>query len=485
MQLRLRERAHLGTQAPPSGALGTAAAGSDYFSSDKHYASLARRIVAKLRCGGGWVLITGDPPADPQALSEALGNVVGVHYEAVIISCDPELTRHIERTISVSDGARAAAGAAVTAEPAAAVQSVFVLDGFDRLSDEQIKEICKATLYCGQISAAGILLASLDFLARLERPTLHFLKEHLDAQFRVQEVGDDEAITFLHNQLLLHHDRRIEAHGFRRGILIGVEASAGVLAAGIGLFIILNLPAEHIRSTPESAGASTSISKERPILQPPKVGSKNSTPVQPAAEAETGSASATTSPSPVSSTATERPAVVVLDPSADLRPSKSTGESPILQPPEESLSNSEPAQPTAKGETRSESLVTPPPPVSSTVVESRATIVAHPLADLRSSASEFAALVRRGDAFLTSGDITSARLFYERAADAGSGRAALQLGATFDPIILGYVRAGSGLADPAQALSWYRRASDLGMVEAEERIKRVESIISTQDNRSR
>jgi TPR repeat protein len=93
--------------------------------------------------------------------------------------------------------------------------------------------------------------------------------------------------------------------------------------------------------------------------------------------------------------------------------------------------------------------------------------------------------VRRGDAFLTSGDITSARLFYERAADAGSGRAALQLGATFDPIILGYVRARSGLADPAQALLWYRRARDLGMVEAEERIKRVESTISAQDNWSR
>jgi hypothetical protein len=296
-----------------------------------------------------------------------------------------------------------------------------VFDGFDRLSDKQIKEICKATLHCGQMPAAGILLASLDFLARLEPPTLHFLKEHLDAQFRVQEVGDEEAITFLHNQLLLHHDRQIEARGFRRGILIGVESSAGVLAAGIGLFIILNLPAEHIRSTPESASESTSISEERSILQLPKVGGKNSTPVQPAREAETGSAS----------------------------------------------------------------LATPPPPVSTTDVESPATVVAHPLAELRSSASEFAALVRRGDAFLTSGDITSARLFYERAADAGSGRAALQLGATFDPIILGYVHARSGLADPAQALSWYRRARDLGMVEAEERIKRVESTISAQDNRSR
>jgi hypothetical protein len=61
----------------------------------------------------------------------------------------------------------------------------------------------------------------------------------------------------------------------------------------------------------------------------------------------------------------------------------------------------------------------------------------------------------------------------------------LQLGATFDPVILGYVRARSGFADPAQALSWYRRATELGMVEAEERIKRVESIIGAQDNRSR
>ena len=455
------------------------------FSSDKHYASLARRIVAKLRCGGGWVLITGDPPADPQALSEALGNVVGVHYEAVIISCDPELTRHIERTISVSDGARAAAGAAVTAEPAADVQPVFVLDGFDRLSDEQIKAICKDTLYCGQIPAAGILLASLDFLARLERPTLHFLKEHLDAQFRVQEVGDDEAITFLHNQLLLHHDRRIEAHGFRRGILIGVEASAGVLAAGIGLFIILNLPAEHIRSTPESAGASTSISKERPILQPPKVGSKNSTPVQPAPEAETKSATATMSSLPTSSTISENTATAVTRHSADHPRSESTGQRPILQPPEKSLANSESAQPAAEAETGSAALATPPPPVSSAVVEGAATVVAHRPADLHSSAAELAALVRRGDEFLTSGDITSARLFYERAADAGSGRAALQLGATFDPIILGYVRSGSGLADPAQALSWYRRARDLGMVEAEQRIKRFETpTLGQHDNRS-
>jgi len=43
----------------------------------------------------------------------------------------------------------------------------------------------------------------------------------------------------------------------------------------------------------------------------------------------------------------------------------------------------------------------------------------------------------------------------------------------------------AGIADPAQALSWYRRARDLGMVEAEQRIKRFERpSLGEQDNRS-
>jgi TPR repeat protein len=99
----------------------------------------------------------------------------------------------------------------------------------------------------------------------------------------------------------------------------------------------------------------------------------------------------------------------------------------------------------------------------------------HPPGDLHFSDAETTALVRRGDAFLSSGDITSARLFYERAADADSGPAALRLGATFDPAILGHAGARGIIADPAQALSWYKRAGDLGMVEAEQRIKRLET----------
>src|SRR6516225_10169423 len=46
---------------------------------------------------------------------------------------------------------------------------------------------------------------------------------------------------------------------------------------------------------------------------------------------------------------------------------------------------------------------------------------------------EIAELVTRGGGFLSSGDIASAQLFYERAADAGNGSAVLQLGASCDP----------------------------------------------------
>jgi TPR repeat protein len=90
------------------------------------------------------------------------------------------------------------------------------------------------------------------------------------------------------------------------------------------------------------------------------------------------------------------------------------------------------------------------------------------------SATEITALETRGDAFLRAGDIASARLFYERAADAGDSAAALRLGATFDPNFLGRAGVRGNPGDPAQAASWYRRARDLGDAAAAERLKNLE-----------
>ncbi len=81
----------------------------------------------------------------------------------------------------------------------------------------------------------------------------------------------------------------------------------------------------------------------------------------------------------------------------------------------------------------------------------------------------------RGDAFLAAGDIASARLFFERAANAGDGRAAMRMAVTFDAAFLG--RAGlRGLrGDPDQAVFWYRRARDLGEAKAERSLNGLET----------
>src|SRR5580692_4573730 len=63
-------------------------------------------------------------------------------------------------------------------------------------------------------------------------------------------------------------------------------------------------------------------------------------------------------------------------------------------------------------------------------------------------------------------DIASARLFYERAADAGNGRAALRMGESFDRAFLDSIGIYRMIGDRQLALSWYRRARDLGDTEA-------------------
>lgn len=76
--------------------------------------------------------------------------------------------------------------------------------------------------------------------------------------------------------------------------------------------------------------------------------------------------------------------------------------------------------------------------------------------------SEIAALIQRGRIYLNNGDLASARLLLRRAADGGSAEAALTLGATFDPRVIGGLAAAGAEPDTARARKWYQRAADLG-----------------------
>ena len=91
------------------------------------------------------------------------------------------------------------------------------------------------------------------------------------------------------------------------------------------------------------------------------------------------------------------------------------------------------------------------------------------------SVAEIATLLARGDSLFATGDVVSARLLYERAADAGEAGAAVRLGETFDPSFLEHPRLRGVRGDPGTAAFWYRRARDLGATGVASRLNRLEA----------
>jgi hypothetical protein len=91
----------------------------------------------------------------------------------------------------------------------------------------------------------------------------------------------------------------------------------------------------------------------------------------------------------------------------------------------------------------------------------------------RLTTAEIDSLIARGDALLNRGDFISARLYYERAADAGEGQAALRMGESYDPAFLARSRVAGFRGDALLAARWYLRALELGTPGAEILFKAV------------
>jgi hypothetical protein len=80
-------------------------------------------------------------------------------------------------------------------------------------------------------------------------------------------------------------------------------------------------------------------------------------------------------------------------------------------------------------------------------------------------------LLTRADQLLDKGDIVAARALYQRAADLGSGSAALTLGSTYDPYRLWSLGALGMVGNKERAKQWYSRASELGNPDAKDRLR--------------
>ncbi len=88
---------------------------------------------------------------------------------------------------------------------------------------------------------------------------------------------------------------------------------------------------------------------------------------------------------------------------------------------------------------------------------------------------ELAGIMKRAKGLLAAGDIPSARLLLERAAEAQEPAAALMLAQTYDPHVLGTKDIRNINADPAAARNWYRRAAQLGSSEAQRRLDQLQN----------
>ena len=75
---------------------------------------------------------------------------------------------------------------------------------------------------------------------------------------------------------------------------------------------------------------------------------------------------------------------------------------------------------------------------------------------------EVALMVERGRTLFDAGDLAAARLFFRRAANAGNAAAAIAMGATYDPEVLGQRFIRGIEADAREAQKWYDMARTLG-----------------------
>ncbi|HEY1544888.1 MAG TPA: hypothetical protein VGG01_21025 [Xanthobacteraceae bacterium] len=90
-------------------------------------------------------------------------------------------------------------------------------------------------------------------------------------------------------------------------------------------------------------------------------------------------------------------------------------------------------------------------------------------------AGEIDQLVKRGEDLLAQGDVAAARLVLGRAAAASDPRAALSLGATYDPAMLRQLHVVGVSPDVAQARAWYEKAAGYGSRDAAARLAALPS----------
>ncbi len=371
---------------------------------------------------------------------------------------------------SVGPSTPAPVAAVEDAGSSALSSPIYLLADADRLSDDQIDEFCEA----GQAMPpgphgfeAGVLLAHSDFVTRAGSVESHLLDEGLAGHLRVQQLERDEVGEFIRRQL---------PPGEGANLFTAQRVALIAITSG-GDPVVVNRLARRMLQTQPDVSTPSRVTRRRYAvsLRLPAgiiiclgaawlvawgafewqdlgayVGLVRDH-IMP--RSELTEAPAGVAPSPVATMASPSVNLVVA--------------------PSNAASGDVATSPAAAMDSPSARVVVAPPNAASANETMPEPGLRSGADGPRLSAGEITALVARGDAFLAAGDIASARLFFERAADSGDGRAAMRMAVTYDTKFLDRAGLRSLGSDLERAAFWYRRARELGGGKAEDPLGRL------------
>ena len=453
---------------------------------DARYNFLANSILSSLGENGGISLVVADSSVRSSSLRRTLEQVHGdltvfeVPCRNAIATAGiiPSMPHFVSGASSAVRRLAGPGARAMTIETRHAPM-LFICDGADGLEDEQLE-----TMY--RLSRGGhgplgvVLLAKPEFLLRMQNSHLNHIKAGLTACFWSQRSSyggvcaadrQDQVEGFmalnpaqlpsplleqLQNERTVANDpspssvRTAGARARKSGVSPSRRYGQGALTAGfsIGCLVVVAASA-YVATSMSSQPQTAAVSAAPPLSRPP------STSLASRAPAGAGAVSATRAEAPPAAPAPKQAAkdtaAATAIPSASA-PEKSTPSvAAAAEPPkhQEDTASLSPAPPTEKTAPATSASVGPAPKPGAPVPETK-------LSD-----ADRALFAQRGNELLAAGDIASARLFFERAANAGDAGSALGMAKTFDPDELAKAGVRGVKGDLAKADYWYQRARSL------------------------
>lgn len=251
-------------------------------------------------------------------------------------------------------------------------------------------------------------------------------------------------------------------------VVTGVLA-ATTIAAVVGLFsidatrsVIVNAKASLASLAPTSLGGSPSEAAPPPAQPPLRVASA----VAPEPRIAAPEAQAVYRSRPAEPAAAPEPAPA---PAAAAPVPSKPKEAYAWQPSRNEISSA--YQNAVKGQQQQQVAAVAPASVAPTAAPAPQSAAP---GTRRMDADEVAGILKRAKSLLAMGDIFAARLLLERAADV-EAEAALMLGTTYDPAVVGNQDMRSITPDPAMARQWYQKAAALGSSDARRRLSQVQN----------